>query len=228
LQRLSDAAGIRFVTNTGQYKPPFLPEATYGATPEELAELWIGEFENGIEGTSVRPGFVKTAVAPEPLEKVHRTVIAAAALTSKQTGLPIATHTGVADRAQEILDILESYGVDSTRWIFVHAQNEDSQEKLMEIANRGAWIELDGLNEQSAEKHLRSLMNLLDAGHHRILLSHDSGWYRVGEPDGGAINGYAYLFDHFIPLMRSNGIEDSTIHSICAVNPGQAFSIRED
>ena len=227
LKRLSEATGIRFVTNTGQYKPPFLPEATFGASPEELADLWINEFENGIEGTNVHPGFVKTAVSPEPLEPVERTVISAAALTSKRTGLPIATHTGIADRAHEILDILESYEVDPTRWIFVHAQNEESPGKLNEIAERGAWIELDGLNAGSAEKHLRSLIDLLESGHTRILLSHDSGWYRVGEPDGGTINGYTYLFDHFIPMMRSNGIENSMIQSICSNNPGKAFAIRE-
>ena len=226
LKRLSESAGIRFVTNTGQYKPPFLPEATYHSTPEQLAELWIDEFENGIEGTAVRPGFIKTAVAPE-LEPVQRTVIAAAALTAKATGLPIATHTGIADRARDILDILESHGVEPNRWIFVHAQNEESEAKLKEIADRGAWIELDGLNAQSAEKHMRSLATLLDSGYHRILLSHDSGWYRVGEPEGGTINGYTYLFDHFIPMMRSQGIEDSTIQSICTKNPGKAFSIRD-
>jgi phosphotriesterase-related protein len=227
LAAVAQATSLQIITNTGQYKEPFLPESTFTSTPEHLAEGWITEFENGIDGTDCKPGFVKTAVNPESLAPAQKTVISAAAITSKATGLPVATHTGVADPANEILDIFESYGVDPDRWIFVHAQNEPSLDKLLGVARRGAWIELDGLRAESQEKHLESLLALLEAGYEeKVMLSHDSGWYRVGEPDGGQINGFTFLFDSFIPRMRESGISDDTIHKICAKNPGRAFSVR--
>ena len=228
LRALSKATSLRIVTNTGQYKEPFLPRETLEATPEKLADGWISEYESGIDGTECKPGFIKTAVFPEPLAEVQRTVISAAAIASSATGLPIATHTGVAVAANEILYILESYGVDPERWIFVHAQNESDLDELRAIARRGAWIELDGLSAASEELHIRSLLSLLEAGYEdKVLLSHDSGWYRVGEPAGGEINGYTFLFDSFIPRMRAAGITAETIQEICARNPGHAFSIRE-
>ena len=227
LDRLSTLAGIHIVTNTGQYKEPFLPSSTFELSEEKIAESWIDEFENGIDGTKIRPGFIKTAVSSGPLEPVQRKVIGAAALTSAQTGLPIATHTGTADAAEEILDILEKHNVDPERWIFVHAQNEENQERLSAIAERGAWVELDGLNRDSEETHLAALLELMSAGfENRVLLSHDSGWYNVGEPGGGEIRGFTFLFDSFVPTMRSSGVGDESIRRICAENPSRAFSLR--
>lgn len=227
LRRLSDLTGLTIITNTGQYKEPFLPERTLTTDPESLAAEWIDEFEHGIDDTDCKPGFIKTAVNPESLAPVQRTVISAAAITSRETGLPIATHTGIADAADEILDILESYDVDPARWIFVHAQNEEQPDRLVDIARRGAWIELDGLRPGTEERHLQAVMTLIEAGFgDSILLSHDAGWYRVGEPNGGEIRGYTHLFDAFIPRMRRAGIEDEMIRNICSVHPGRAFALR--
>ncbi len=228
LRCLSELTGLRIVTNTGQYKEPFLPESTMDGNADGLAAQWIAEFESGIDGTEIRPGFIKTAVNPEPLAPVQRTVIRAAAIASAETGLPIATHCGRADRAAEILDILESEGVDPEWWIFVHAQNEPDIGKLVSLADRGAWIELDGLRPESEQTHLSALRVLLDAGHaEKVLLSHDSGWYHVGEPGGGEIGGYTFLFDSFIPTMLAAGVGKTVVRTICSVNPGTAFAVRK-
>jgi phosphotriesterase-related protein len=45
-------------------------------------------------------------------------------------------------------------------------------------------------------KHLAG-KGLLD----RVLISQDSGWYRVGEPGGGRYNGYTFLYTEFLPRL---------------------------
>ncbi len=124
LREISEETGIQIVTNTGQYKPPALPRRTYEISDEELADEWIAEARDGIDGTGIFPGFVKTAVEEVPLLPINRKVIRAAALTSVETGLPIATHTCLVSAATEVLDIIEAEGVAPDKWIFVHAQVE--------------------------------------------------------------------------------------------------------
>ena len=112
---------------------------------------------------------------------MQQKVTRAAALTSKATGLTIATHTAAAVAAMEALDIVEAAGVDPERWIFVHARHEFDSDLLLEVAKRGVWISLDGIGSSTVEAHTVPLLKLLNAGFERqLLLSHDTGWYRVG------------------------------------------------
>ena len=48
---------------------------------EELAGLWINEFEKGIEDTGIKPGFIKIGVNPDDtLSDAHIKIITAAGL----------------------------------------------------------------------------------------------------------------------------------------------------
>ena len=225
LKRLSQKTGIQLITNAGQYKEPYLPEESFRLSPGKLADQWCTEVRNGIDGTGVLPGFIKTAVDPGPLKQINITVLTAAAITSKQTGLTIATHTGKGE-ALTIIDLLEKSGVPAEKWIYVHAQNQDDPKILLEAAKRGAWIELDGVSESSEERHFKHLQLLLDHGFKdQVLLSHDAGWYRVGEPDGGDQTPYTRLFTGFIPMLIDQGIDKQVIQDIITVNPFNAYSL---
>jgi predicted metal-dependent phosphotriesterase family hydrolase len=64
LKTMSDSTGIQIVTNTGFYGAAddrYVPEFALSATAEEISKVWIEEYEEGIDGTDVRPGFVKLA-----------------------------------------------------------------------------------------------------------------------------------------------------------------------
>ena len=228
LRRISELTGLHILTNTGQYKEPYLPAKTFDLEAEALADQWIRESEEGIDGTSVKPGFIKTAVERESLAPMQQKVTRAAALTSRATGLTIATHTAAAVAAMEVLDIVEAVGVDSDRWIFVHAQHELDSDLLVEVARRGAWISLDGIGSSTVDAHIVPLLKLMDAGFERqVLLSHDAGWYRVGEEPGGPKDPFTYMLGEFIPLMKRKGVSDETVHTITVTNPAVAFEVRQ-
>src|SRR5882757_8584336 len=62
LQRLALATGLHIVANTGYYGgagDKFVPRHAYEGSVEKLADRWIREWENGIEDTGVKPGFMK-------------------------------------------------------------------------------------------------------------------------------------------------------------------------
>ena len=225
-KELSINTGLNILTNTGQYKEPALPAETFRMSAEELAASWIREHEEGIGDTGIRPGFIKTAVNPDRLIPIQQKVTRAAGITSRETGLTIATHTGVAVAAMEVLDILDSEEVDPRKWIYVHAQNEQDMGSLVEVAKRGAWIELDGLRAETADKHLKSFLALLEAGFaDRIMLSHDAGWYHVGEAGGGTVRPFTFLIDEFVPMLRDDGVDEKTIWRIIEENPSKAFAL---
>jgi phosphotriesterase-related protein len=68
---------------------------------------------------------------------------------------------------------------------------------------------------------------LKDCGHlGRVLLSHDAGWYRVGEPGGGNYRGYDTLFKEFLPHLKKAGLTEPELLQMLVLNPAEAFSVR--
>jgi phosphotriesterase-related protein len=237
LKMLSDKSGIQLVTNTGFYGARnnlFLPSKFFDLSAEELAHIWIGEFENGIEGSSVKPGFIKIGVdANESLSPEHLKLVHAAALTHQQTGLVIASHTGPDAPAFEQITILQSYNIHPSAFIWVHAQL-GSLEGNIRAAQMGAWVSLDNVNleREPGSKydiawyaHRISMMK--QAGFlNRVLISHDAGWYKPGEENGGSFRGFTAIFTDLIPALEKLGFSSKDIEQLLEVNPHNAFSIK--
>ena len=128
--------------------------------------------------------------------------------------------------AMEQLEILRQEGVDGSAWIWVHAQNEKDPAVHRQVAEQGAWVSLDGISPTSIEQHVEMVVNLKQAELlHRVLISHDAGWYSVGEPHGGTYRGYETLFTEFLPALRKAGLTDAEIKRLTVTNPATAFSI---
>jgi phosphotriesterase-related protein len=226
LQRLSQASGLHILTNTGWYQAPYLPPRAFELEAEAIADEWIAEWEQGIDGTGIKPGFIKIAVNPGPLVPVQVKIVRAAALTSRATGLAIAAHTGHYQAAQESLDIAETAGLDLGKYIVVHAQNIVSSQEHRDLAARGAWLEYDGIGPGTVERHVELVAQALAEGYEgQVLLSHDAGWYAVGEPNGGEVRPFTMLHDALLPALHEEGIEADVVAKLCIENPARAFAI---
>jgi len=123
---LARKTGLDILTNTGFYgagKNKYIPSRAFQMSPEELAAEWTAEFREGIEGTGIRPGFIKISVdRNDSLIPMHEKLIRAAALAHLETGLVIMSHTGPDKPAFDQLGILEQYGVSPEAFIWTHAQ----------------------------------------------------------------------------------------------------------
>ena len=151
LRRLAEASGLHILSNTGYYganKDKHLPPHAFTETPQQLAARWIRECEQGIDGTGIKPGFMKIGVDAGPLSEVDAKLVRAAAITHKATGLPIAVHTGNGVAALEEIDILERDGVPLSSFIWVHAHSEPDGALHQKAAARGAWVEFDGISPE--------------------------------------------------------------------------------
>ena len=230
LQRLSEASGIQIVSNTGYYgaaKDKHLPPHAFTETDEQLAARWIREHERGIDDTSIRPAFMKIGVDEAPLSEVDRKLVRAAALAHRGTGLPIAAHTGSGTAALEELDLLEAAGVPLGAFIWVHAQSERDGTFHTRAAKRGAWVEFDGISPASVARHVELVANMKAQGLlDHVLVSHDAGWYRVGEPGGGQFRPYDTLFTAFVPALKAAGFVEGQVRQLLVVNPRAALTGR--
>jgi phosphotriesterase-related protein len=230
LKSLSDSSGLNILTNTGYYgaaNDKYIPKSAYDETSEQLASKWIDEWNNGIDGTGIKPGFIKTGVDSGPLSDIDKKLIEAAAKTHLQTGLTIASHTGLAIPAFEELEILRQEGVSPEAFIWVHAQQEKDPSNHVKAAQMGAWISLDGLNDNNPEEYVRMIKNLKDNKLlNKVLLSHDAGWYRPGEENGGEFRGFTTLFVKLVPMLRKENFSEKEIHQLLVTNPSEAFKIK--
>jgi phosphotriesterase-related protein len=62
---------------------------------------------------------------------------------------------------------------------------------------------------------------------HKVLFSHDAGWYRPGEPGGGEFRGFTEIENLLIPALRENGLSQQDIHQLFVLNPAEAFQVKQ-
>ena len=230
LKRLSDASGLHIITNTGYYgvgNNRFLPPYAFTDTADELAKRWITEWEKGIGTTGIKPGFIKIGVDSGSLSEMHQKLITSAAKTHLATGLVIMSHTGPSIPAFEQIAILQKEGVSPEAFIWTHAQSDKDLETHIKAAQLGAWVALDGISDDNVDEYLKMIQNMKDNKLlHRVLISHDAGWYKPEEENGGAYRGHTTLFENLLPLLRKNSFTEDEIQLLIVKNPASAFEIK--
>lgn len=240
LERLARESGLHIVTNTGYYGAvgnKFLPQHAFEKSANELAARWLKEWEEGIEGTGVRPGFIKLGVENGKLPPLHEKLVRAAARVHRESGLTICIHTGDGEAALDELRIIRDEGLAPEALVWVHAQNDPGPIQW-EVARQGAWVSLDGysLRPGNPERYLEMLVALQQRDLlHRVLISHDDGWAVAGEEATGAglerfANGnphpYESIFSRLLPDLRAHGFDASRVRMLTMSNPAEAFAVR--
>lgn len=237
LKRLADSTGLQILTNTGYYgarRNAHLPKHAFSETARQLAQRWIQEWKNGLDGTNIRPGFIKIGVEV-PLSPLHEKLVRAAAIAHKKTGLTIVAHTGPEAGAYRELEILENEGVAADALVWTHAQG-GSRAAHVDIARQGAWVSLDGMGwidpadqngDSTALKDYIGMLKNLKDNHllHRTLISHDAGWYTHGAKDALVYKPYTPIFQLVIPELKKIGFTEADIRQLLIENPQEAYQI---
>lgn len=253
LQRVSRATGLNIVAMTGFYVEPAHPDWVSEKTADQLAGIMISEFEDGIDGTDVRPGAIgeiglggrpkgsgmkKTGAFTAEEEKVLR----AAGRASLQTGLVITIHTDAVPPhpALPAIDILEEEGVSPSRIVIDHLDRVDGLDFHRSVVDRGVYVEYDGIGRNRPTFGVEMspdwghdgwratfVKHLIDEGHGgQLLFSHDVCAKCDLHKYGGT--GYAHMFGGLLPMLREGGVSDAAIHDILVTNPARAFGIEYD
>ena len=233
LRRLSEASGLNIVTNTGYYGAWRTTSSCRGTpspeTARQLAARWTSEARGGIEGTGVRPGFVKIGIDSGPLSDVDRKLVEAAALCHLDTGLDLRhPHERRRARPRDPRRARAASACRPSACVWVHAQPRgDSAPRATGSRSRARGWSSTGSRPRASSRTSRAVVDLAGRGLlDRVLVSQDAGWYHVGEAKGGAYRPYTFLFDAFVPALRARGLGEADIRTLLVENPARAFAVR--
>src|SRR4029079_17923511 len=144
MKRVAEESGLQVVPCTGIYTYDHLPQFFLNRDPDQIADLFVHDIENGIQGTDIRAAFIKCA-ADEPgvnenIEKVHR----AAARASVRTGAPIMAHSRPASNpGPRQVEIFLEEGVEPAKIQIAHTGDSDDLDYIEGLLETGVWIGLD-------------------------------------------------------------------------------------
>jgi phosphotriesterase-related protein len=239
MKRVSELAGINIICATGRYteeegKWAYLKQrsrAGVGNMREELYDGFMREITQGIGGSGVRPGVIKVATGRGTITPLEEAMLRAAAGASRETGVPVITHTEDGTMGPEQADVLTGEGADPDRIMIGHMCGNPSLEYQMDVLKRGVSISFDRFGiELFLPDKVRTavLAGLLAAGYAgRIMLSQDfiaCGFGRGGSwPDEVrrkmANWSFVNLFRNIVPALKKAGVTEGQIRTMTVDNP---------
>ena len=231
--RVADESGLNVILATGVYTYDHLPQGLLTRNEDQVAEIYVHEIENGIQGTGIKAAFIKCA-ADEPgvtpnVEKMHR----AAARASTQTGRPIMAHSRPASgTGLEQMRVFTEEGVDPSKVQMAHTGDTDDLDYIERLLDTGCWIGMDryGIDLYlPTEKRNATVLALLARGHaDRMFLSQDwcstLDWFppEVMEELHASLTpnwSMTFLFEQVIPELKERGMTQEQLDQMMVENP---------
>jgi phosphotriesterase-related protein len=235
MKRVAEQTGVRIVACTGIYSYDYLPHYFENRDVDAMADHFVADIEDGIQGTDIKAAFLKCA-ADEPgvtenVEKIHRAV----ARASMRTGAPIMAHSmpAVATGPRQV-EIFAEEGVDLSRVQIAHCGDTDDIDYIEGLLARGVYVGLDRYGLEMflpIDKRNATAAELLRRGHaERLLISQDYcatiDWYPPearGVFEGqGAIRNWSMtlVLAEVVPALHELGVmDDATFNTIFVENP---------
>lgn len=238
LAEASRRSGVNIVACTGWWleEPHFLA----GVSANQFAGLFVREIEEGIAGTNIKAGVLKSASDVAGVTSMQEAVLRGAARAHHKTGIPIMVHSyspGQIGRQQ--VAILKQEGIDLRRVKLDHSNDTTDVGYLTWLLEQGCYLGMDrypGLNPSSLTR-TQIMTALIDAGYaERLLPSHDHTLVRVredalpsdivdslGEIEKQNPHGYLYMKKVVFPQLREMGVPDAIVNRLCIDGPMHFF-----
>jgi phosphotriesterase-related protein len=153
-------------------------------------------------------------------------VLVAVGRLAADTGAPVMVHLEHGSAGHEVLDLLAAEGCPADRVALAHADRNPDPGLHGELAARGAYLGYDG-----AARHQRwpdsVLIDCLAAvvasgAGDRVLLGGDVA-RRTRYVSYGGMPGLAYLFERFVPRLRST-LGEAALAALLVDNPARWLS----
>jgi phosphotriesterase-related protein len=235
MKQVAEQTGVRIVACTGIYSYDYLPHYFENRDADAMAEHFVSDLKDGVQGTEIRAAFLKCAAdaagVTEHVEKIHRAV----ARASVQTGAPIMAHSmpAVATAPRQI-EIFQEEGVDLARVQIAHCGDTDDVDYIERLIDKGVYVGLDRYGLEMflpIEKRNATAAELLRRGHaERLMISQDYcatiDWFPPEAADvfesSGAIRNWSMtlVFDEVVPALREQGaLDDQAFNTVFVENP---------
>ena len=243
LKEISRKSGVNIIACTGFYVENCMPSWVPHKTINQLADWIEREISIGCSAmmsnkvTNVCAGIIKTSVSRPSFCHNELKGLKAVVKAHLKTGVPITSHNSGSVRfeleggniGKELLDIVESEGVDPEAIIIGHTDENVDIRNLIMLAKRGSWIQFDTIGKQHYlldETRADLVVELKNRGYlNQLLLSQDRNRKLMLQKYGGP--GYSDIIKRFTPLLINRGIKKKDIETLLIKNPAKALRIRE-
>jgi phosphotriesterase-related protein len=222
------------------YSDDEMPRAFRTYSADRLAELFVRDIREGIQGTGIRAAIIKCVTdEPGPTPQVEK-VLRAAARAQLRTRVPISTHThSWTRRGLDQQRIFKEEGVDLSRVVIGHSGDTDDYDYLVQLMENGSYIGMDrfgvypvpaAAHFPTFEKRVEIVAELCRRGYaERMVLSHDASvcidWFpmealRVAQPKWH----YCHIHQEVLPALRERGVTERQIEQMLVENPRRIFA----
>ncbi len=229
-QRIVEKTGIQLAMCTGVYGShyTFLPQHFANQEPQALADAFVHDLTEGIQGTDVKAAFLKCAVDEPGITEHVDKILRAIAIAHKATGAPIMAHSHPGTRrGLEIMDVFDEEGVDPAAVQIAHTGDTDDLDYIEELLARGPFIGMDryGLDIilPTAQRNA-TVVELVKRGHgSRMTLSHDAcatiDWFpreMIAQmaPDWHM----SFIFESVLPALHEAGVTEEQTDAMLGAN----------
>ncbi len=234
LAEVSRRSGVNIITCAGWWLdiPPYFA----GVSADQLAQVFIREVEQGISGTNIKAGVLKSASDMGGVTPEAEIVLRAVARAHLKTDVPIILHSyspGQVGRQQ--LAVLKEEGVDLKRVKMDHSNDTTDVEYLIWLLEQGCYLGLDRYPGRNVSPLARTktMKALIDGGYiGRLCPSHDRSILRImaanpviTEEERLKHNPYGYLYikEIVFPQLREMGVSEATLNGLCIDGPRNFF-----
>ena len=226
-------AGINVIAATGLYTFNELPTYFQVRDVDAMADLFVSDITEGIQGTDVKAAVLKCATDAPGITPGVEKVLRAAARAHLRTGVPISTHTHAGmRRGLEQQDLFESEGVDLRRVIIGHSGDSEDLDYLTKLADRGSYLGMDRFGIDiilSTDKRVAVIAKLCEMGYaERMVLSHDASIYIDSFTEDFIQQhipnwNYFHIVDDVIPALLQAGVSQEQVDTMTRGNPRRIF-----
>ncbi len=231
----SRRSGVNIIACTGWWLE--LPRFLAGVSADQFAQVFIREIEEGIAGTGIKAGILKSASDIAGVTPGDETILQAVARAHLQTKVPIMLHSYAPGQVgKQQLAVLKDEGVDLRRVKVDHSNDTTDVEYLTWLLEQGCYLGLDrypGRNTSPLAR-TKTMKALIDAGYgDRLLPSHDWAYVWVNAPaspmpqhaerEKRNPHGYLYVKKEVFSQLREMGVPEATLNRLCVDNPRSFF-----
>jgi phosphotriesterase-related protein len=222
--------GVHVVAATGVYK--MIPMHFMVADVDTIAEYFLREIQDGIEGSPIHAGIIKLAWDAEYGLENHRVQLEktarAGARAAKAGGVPLTCHTRAGDRlGTPLLDIFEDEGLDLAAVTIGHTNDSNDLEYIRGLAARGANVGLDrfSMRHDEAERARRGgiAVAMAQAGFaHQTSLGHDGFPIRIASTEPN-LDCWLPVPTVEVPWMLAHGATRSDVDAMLTTSIRRTF-----
>lgn len=239
LAAVSRGSGVNIIASSGFY---YQEEPCLAGRSAEEIDGWLDqECTEGIDGSGILPGILKSAVGAGGVTPMLENVLTAVGRVSARRQLPIFCHHDVKARSgMEILDIFEKSQADLSRVIIGHSGDTDDRGYLQSMLERGCFLGMDRFAycdiTLSLAKRVQVIVDLVRKGYGKqLILSHDYGVYmgfqgtmedeKQKDHENSEVD-FTFIHRKVLPALIGSGLTEQDIHLLMVENPRRLLAGR--